>query len=210
MIRVAVTDDHQLILNGLRDILDHSNKTTFVAGYLNAAETRMKIGQDKPDILLLDVNLPDADGINFCKELRNKYPEVKVIALTSYDRSVMVKNMMRNGASGYLLKNTSKTELLEAIEKVKDGGRFLQPDIEKQLLDESFGSVEKQSYIPTLTRREKEVLKLIIDELTSSEIAERLFIAQKTVETHRLNLIQKLGVRNTAGLVKEAIQKGLI
>lgn len=210
MIRVAVTDDHQLILNGLKDILSASEKTEFVAGYLSVEQTREGLEKDNPEVLLLDVNLPDGDGIDYCKELAKDHPDLKVIALTSYDQSIMVKNMMRNGASGYLLKNTSKDELLEAIEKVASGGRFLQPELEKQLLDESFGSAAKQGYIPTLTRREKEVLKLIIDEMTSAEIAEKLFIAQKTVETHRLNLIQKLGVRNTAGLVKEAINKGLL
>ena len=210
MIKVAVTDDHQLILNGLKDILSNSDKTEFVGGYLNIEETRHGLQSVQPSVLLLDVNLPDGDGIEYCKELVKMYPELKVIALTSYDQSIMVKNMMRNGASGYLLKNTSKDELLEAIEKVASGGRFLQPELEKQLLDESFGNAAKQGYIPTLTRREKEVLALIVDEMTSAEIAEKLFIAQKTVETHRLNLIQKMGVRNTAGLVKEAINKGLL
>ncbi|MFT4682217.1 MAG: DNA-binding NarL/FixJ family response regulator [Flavobacteriales bacterium] len=210
MIKVAVTDDHQLILSGLKDILSNSEKTEFVGGYLNLEETRSGLQSDQPDVLLLDVNLPDGDGIEYCKELVKLYPDLKVIALTSYDQTIMVKNMMRNGASGYLLKNTSKDELLEAIEKVASGGRFLQPELEKQLLDESFGNAAKQGYIPTLTRREKEVLALIIDEMTSAEIAEKLFIAQKTVETHRLNLIQKMGVRNTAGLVKEAINKGLL
>lgn len=210
MIKVAVTDDHQLILNGLKDILSNSDKTEFVAGYLSVEETRNGLAQTLPEVLLLDVNLPDGDGIEFCKELLKSFPDLKIIGLTSYDQSIMIKNMMRNGASGYLLKNVSQDQLLKAVEVVAQGGRFLQPELEKKLLDESFGSAPKQGYIPMLTRREKEVLKLIIDEMTSAEIAEKLFIAQKTVETHRLNLIQKLGVRNTAGLVKEAINKGLL
>jgi len=210
LIKVAVTDDHQLILNGLKDILEASEGVKFTSGFLNIEETRKGLETNIPDVLLLDVNLPDGDGIEFCKEITKDHPDLKVIALTSYDQSIMVKNMMRNGAQGYLLKNTSKEELLKAIKTVNGGGRFLQPELEKQLLDESFGSSRQQGYIPTLTRREKEVLNLIMEELTSAEIGEKLFISQKTVETHRLNLIQKMGVRNTAGLVKEAINKGMV
>jgi len=210
MIKVAVTDDHQLIINGLKDILSAADGIEFANGYLTIEETRKGLTKNTTDVLLLDVNLPDGDGIQYCKELTKEHPNLKVIALTSYDQSIMVKNMMRNGASGYLLKNTSKQELLKAIETVCNGGRFLQPELERRLLDESFGSAPQQGYIPTLTRREKEVLELILEEMTSAEIADKLFISQKTVETHRLNLIQKMGVRNTAGLVKEAINKGMV
>ena len=117
---------------------------------------------------------------------------------------------MKNGALGYLLKNTSREELIEAIRSVFKGEQYLQPEIKEALLSASLGNPVRGSYVPKLTRREKEVLTLIVEEMTTAEIAEQLCISPKTVETHRLNLIQKLGVRNSAGLVKEALTKDLL
>lgn len=209
MIRVAVTDDHPLILNGIKDLLSDSNDITVTHTWENAALTKEGLANDLPDILLLDINLPDGDGIELCSEFKKSYPDLKIIALTTFNQAVMVRNMMKNGASGYLLKNTTKEEIVDAIQTVHKGEDYLQADVKEILLKESLGK-PVQSYIPKLTRREKEVLALIVEEMTTAEIAEKLFISPKTVESHRLNLIQKLGVRNTAGMVKEAINKGLV
>jgi len=155
--------------------------------------------------------LPDGDGIQLCKELVKAQPNLKVIALTTYNQNILVKNMIRNGAHGFLLKNTSLEELQRAIETVYRGEQYLQTEIKESLLRDTLGTTaQRTTFRPRLTRREKEVLQLIMDELTTTEIGEKLFISPKTVETHRLNLLQKLGVRNTAGLVKEAINQGLL
>ncbi|MCH2198921.1 MAG: response regulator transcription factor [Flavobacteriales bacterium] len=209
MIRVGVTDDHQLILNGISDLLQSIDDIQVVGKWLSDAATRKGFEEEVPDVLLLDINLPDGDGIELCKVYKKEHPEMKVIALTTFNQAVMVRNMIKNGASGYLLKDTTQEELISAIREVMEGKEYLQSKIKDILLQDALGK-PSVGYIPKLTRREKEVLELVIDELTTAEIAEKLFISPKTVESHRLNLIQKLGVRNTAGLVKEAINKGLV
>jgi len=211
MIKVAITDDHLLIINGIKELLETIAHIQVVGSFMNVAETKSGIEQVNADILLLDINLPDGDGIQLCKELVKAQPNLKVIALTTYNQNILVKNMIRNGAHGFLLKNTSLEELQRAIETVYRGEQYLQTEIKESLLRDTLGTTaQRTTFRPRLTRREKEVLQLIMDELTTTEIGEKLFISPKTVETHRLNLLQKLGVRNTAGLVKEAINQGLL
>jgi DNA-binding NarL/FixJ family response regulator len=211
MIDIAITDDHLLIINGIKDLLANVPHFRFVDAFVSAEETRKGLAVFQPDVLLLDINLPDGDGIQLCRELTREYPGLKVLALTTYNQTVLVKNMMKNRASGYLLKNTSLNELQEAIETVYRGEKYLQPEIREALLRDSIGDpMPSNHFRPKLTRREKEVLQLIVDELTTQEIADRLFLSPKTVESHRLNLLQKLGVRNTAGIVKAAFTQGLL
>lgn len=211
MINVAITDDHLLIINGIRELLTQIDDMQLSAHYMNVAETVEGLRNEQPAVLLLDINLPDGDGIQLCRDLTKTYPDLKIIALTTYSQNVLVKSMMRNGAHGFLMKNTSKAELEEAIRAVSAGGQYLQAEIKEALLRDSIGApAQRTTFRPKLTRREKEVLQLIMDEMTTQEIADKLFLSPKTVETHRLNLLQKLGVRNTAGLVKEAINQGLL
>lgn|SRR5690606_1692353 len=211
MINVAITDDHLLIINGIKDLIGRIDNVQLVDSFMTLGETRSGLEKSTADVLLLDINLPDGDGIQFCKEVTTQHPKIKVLALTTYSQIVLVKNMMRNGAHGFLLKNTSVEELEQAIQSVYRGERYLQTDIKDALLQDSIGvSAPKTTFRPTLTRREKEVLTLVMEEMTTQEIAEKLFLSPKTVETHRLNLLQKMGVRNTAGLVKEAINQGLL
>jgi DNA-binding NarL/FixJ family response regulator len=210
MIKVAITDDHPLIVSGIRDILNEADDVLLVNEYATAKDSDAGLEMHQPDVLLLDINLPDGDGVDLCKKYHRAYPDLKIIALTTYNQTMLVKNMMKNGASGYLLKNTSREELLQAIRSVVAGEQYLQTEIKEALLSASLGNPRRESYVPKLTRREKEVLGLIVEEMTTAEIAEHLFISPKTVESHRLNLIQKLGVRNSAGLVKEALTKDLL
>ncbi len=209
-IKIAITDDHLMVLEGLESMLTESGKVTMVGKYKNAEETRLGIKKDQPDILLLDINLPDTNGIDLCKELLGRYRNLKVIALSNFDETSFVKRILQNGASGYLLKNTSQEELIEAIENVISGEQYLQKDLQKKLLNRSIGVKPGTSFLPKLTRREKEVLNSISEELTTQEIAEKLFISPKTVETHRMNLMNKLGARNSVGLIKIAIEKDLL
>lgn len=210
MIKVAITDDHPLVINGLRAMLETQANFEVVACYTNAAETKMHIGNDQPDVLLLDINLPDQDGSQLCTELKKHWPTIKIIALSTYNQAAIVKNIMGKGANGYILKSSDKAELIKALIAVATGNEYLHPEILKVLLEDTLHHRSSQGFIPKLTRREKEVLKLIINELTTQEIADQLCLSPKTVETHRMNLVQKLGVRNIAGLVKMAIEKGLV
>lgn len=210
MIRIAITDDHQMVRQGIVTMLRYEPNFGVIYQYDSVTTTLERLCKEQPDILLLDINLPDGNGIDLCKQLTALYPRIRIIALSSFSEIVFVKRILSNGASGYLLKNTSKEELMEAFKSVLEGGQYLQSDIQKKLLQSSLGQKRTASFIPKLTRREKEVLTAISEELTTQEIADKLFIGIKTVETHRMNLISKLGARNSVGLVKIAMEKGLL
>jgi len=208
MIQVAITDDHTIVIEGIKTMLK-SNKEIVISQAFTTIEAAMSDLYPQIQILLLDINLPDGNGIIACKELLKKFPGLKIIALTNFEDSAFVKQIMKNGASGYLLKNTGKNELVTAIKTVLDGENYLPQHIKDILLNESIGKGNSSYFIPKLTSREKEILALIIKEFTTEEIANSIFISVKTVEAHRSNLIQKLGVKNTAGLVRVAFEKGL-
>lgn len=210
MIEIAITDDHQIVIEGIRTMLK-SNREIVISQSFNSVKETLDELSPNIKVLLLDINLPDGNGITACKEILQKLPDLKIIALTNFEDISFIKQMIKNGAMGYLLKNTDKTELASAIKTVLDGERFLPPKIQEMLLNESLGKpVNSVFFVPKLTSREKEILELIIKEFTTEEIAEKLFVSVKTVESHRSNLIQKLGVKNSAGLVRVAFEKGLV
>jgi DNA-binding NarL/FixJ family response regulator len=209
MIPVAITDDHTIVIEGIKTMLKSNKEVEIVQSFENLKDTFEQLN-DSIAVLLLDINLPDGNGINACKELLKKNPNLKIIALTNFEDSLFIKQILKNGASGYLLKNTSKTEMIEAIKEVMEGKRYLPKRISEILLNDSIGLETSSYFIPKLTAREKEILNLIIQEFTTEEMATKLFLSTKTVESHRSNLIQKLGVKNTAGLVRVAFEKGLL
>lgn len=209
MIKIAITDDHPIVIEGIRMMLKSNKEILVDQSFKNITETFDGLSQDTK-ILLLDINLPDGNGIIACKELLSNFPNLQIIALTNYEDATFIKQIIKNGAMGYLLKNTGKNELIEAIKTVLNGERYLQQNIREILLNESLGKASSSSFfIPKLTNREKEILALIIKEYTTDEIAEKIFLSIKTVESHRSNLMQKLGVKNSAGLVRVAFEKGL-
>lgn len=210
MIEIAITDDHTIVIEGIRTMLKSNKEIVISNSFTNLNDTFN--GLDKSiKVLLLDINLPDGNGITACKDLLQKFPNLHIIALTNFEDVSFIKQIIKNGAMGYLLKNTGKNELVTAIKTVLEGERYLPQNIQEMLLNESLGKASTSSFfIPKLTSREKEILDLIIKEYTTEEIAEKIFISVKTVESHRSNLIQKLGVKNSAGLVRVAFEKGLI
>lgn len=210
MIHVAITDDHPLILKGIKEILEDIPEVKISGQWLDAASCREGLKTSVVDVMLLDINLPDGDGVDLCKEFSTTYPHLKIVALTTYNQSLVVRNMMKSGAAGYLLKTATSNEIEEALHTVVKGQTYLQPGI-REILEASEDTTKPSMGLPPkLTRRERQVMELICQEMTTAEIAEALFISHKTVETHRQHLIQKMGVRNTAGLVKEAIRQGLL
>jgi len=208
--KIAITDDHKMVLQGIQSMLKDTKEIKIVGIYNNASETIDNIEKDNPDVLLLDINLPDMNGIDLCKKLKNINEELKVIAISNFDEVSFVKRMLNNGANGYLLKNTDKLELLEAFKTVLSDQQYLQKDIQKKLVSQTLGQKKKSRLFTKLTRREKEVLNAIAEEFTTQEIADKLFISSKTVETHRMNLMSKLGAKNSVGIIKTAIEEGLL
>ena len=210
MIRIAITDDHPIVIEGIRIMLKSDKEIVVSQSFSNITDMFSEL-DEIIQVLLLDINLPDGSGITACKDLLQKFPNLLIIALTNFEDATFIKQIMKNGAMGYLLKNTGKSELIEAIKTVLNGERYLQKNIREILLNESLGKTATSSFfIPKLTGREKEILALIIKEFTTEEIAEMIFISVKTVESHRSNLMQKLGVKNSAGLVRVAFEKGLV
>ncbi|WP_282044410.1 response regulator [Winogradskyella flava] len=208
--KIAITDDHNMVLQGIQSMLSDTKEIKIVGLYNNGSETLNGVVKDEPDILLLDINLPDINGIDLCKALKKANPILKIIALSNYDEVSFIKRMLNAGADGYLLKNTDKLELLTAFKTVLNDEQYLQRDIEKKLLNQSIGKKTTNNLLIKLTRREKEVLEAIAEELTTQEISEKLFISPKTVETHRMNIMSKLGAKNSVGIIKTAIENNLL
>jgi DNA-binding NarL/FixJ family response regulator len=210
MIRVFMIDDHQLFVSGIRSIFEGDEEIQIVGACHDGSSAMSQLSENQPiDVILLDINLPGMDGVALNQLIRQNFPACQVIALTMHQESVFIQKMIKGGARGYVLKNSGKDHLKKAILAVAEGGTFFGDDVKEALMQEMMpGSASKS--IPKLSRREKEVLLLITREHTTAEIAEKLFISQNTVETHRKNLLQKLNVRNTAGLVRLAMEKGLV
>jgi DNA-binding NarL/FixJ family response regulator len=208
-IKVSIADDHPIVTNGLVKILDDFNNIEVLAKYASGKTLLEGIKQQQPDILLLDMQLPDAEGPDLAKKILKDFPAIKILVLTSNDIIAQVKKMLQLGCYGYLLKDSEDTVIVEAIETVFEGGQFLSPQLQQRLVDDMFKNKADRKQT-TLTRREKEILQLITAELTNQEIADKLFISLHTVENHRSSLLQKLQVKNTAGLVRKAIEYGLI
>jgi DNA-binding NarL/FixJ family response regulator len=208
-IKVAITDDHPIVANGLKKILDDFANIDVVAVYTTGNEMLKEVGAALPDVMLLDMNLPDLEGPDLARQLLKKFPAIKIIVLTSSDVTVQVKKMLQIGCQGYLLKDSDDKTIVQAIETVYGGGQFLSPVIQQQLVNDMFRT-KNQKQNTLLTRREKEVLQLITQEFTNQEIADKLFISLHTVDNHRSSLLQKLDAKNTAGLVKKAIENGLV
>ncbi|MEO7308813.1 MAG: response regulator transcription factor [Chitinophagaceae bacterium] len=206
MIKVAITDDQAIVVNGLQKILSGHDHITLIATYANGEEMELGLEKELPDVLLLDIQMPGKTGIELAGIINKKYPTVKIIALTNIDILIQVKKMLQQGCMGYLLKDTSPDTLILAIETVHGGQQFLYDDLQKQLINNIFDPKSQ----PVITRREKEILALIVNEYTNQQIADTLFLSLRTVENHRNNLLQKLNVKNTAGLVKIALTEGLI
>lgn len=214
MTRILIADDHKMFADGISSILKSEEDIEVVKVCMDGPSTVEFLSKEKNiDILLLDVNLPGMNGIEVCKEVTSKYKNTKVIAVSMFNEESFVTEILNNGAMGYILKNTGRKELLKAIETVKSGQSYFSEDVTETIMNGLMGSGEKQSLtkaIPKISKREKEVLDLIIKEHTTQEIANKLFISLKTVESHRGNLLAKLNARNTAGLVRIAMEHKLL
>lgn len=202
--KLFIVDDHYLVIEGIRSLLLNEKDIEWMGHAMNAASCLACLHNQLPDLILMDISLPDKNGVDLCKEIREKYPAVFIVGLSTFNQQSFVQKMMDNGASGYLLKNVTKQELLKAI-KIAASGKIY-------LCEEAAHSLAKKNSneIPVLTTREKEVLILIAEGLTNGEIATQLFISITTVDTHRKNLLAKFGAKNVASMVKAAAQFNFI
>jgi DNA-binding NarL/FixJ family response regulator len=198
--RIFIVDDHYMIIEGIRSLLHNEKELEWMGHAMNAASCMAFLQLHQPNVILLDINLPDKNGIDLCKQIKSKYPKIQIIGLSSFNQQSYINKIMDNGASGYVLKNATKDELIDAIEYVVAGKKYYSEEA-ALIIKKNEGA-----NLPIITRREKEVLLLISEGLTNNEIANKLFISVTTVDTHRKNLLSKFEAKNTATLIRMATQ----
>jgi DNA-binding NarL/FixJ family response regulator len=209
-ISIAIADDHPLILQGLQTLLNGQPGLRVTATYRTSQELLEDMTRKQPNILLLDIQMPGKSGMELAAIVTQTYPDTGIIALTNLNGSFYIKSMLNKGVKGYVLKDSDEAILLDAIAAVHKGESYMDPSLRDRAWQDMVRSKKGAQAQQSLTRREKEILRLIASEYTSQEIADKLFLSYRTVETHRTNLILKLGTKNMVGLVKAAIQMGLV
>ncbi len=205
MITVFIIDDHQMIIEGIYSLLNGEAGIEWMGSARLPSELMILLQTAQPDILLMDINLPEKSGLELCKEVKEKYPAIQIIGLSTSNQVSVIKKMKENGAAGFLLKDASKQEIVMAIQEVSMGHEYVSFSVA-----ETLKSRMPSEQLPVLTKREKEILELIAEGLTNHEIAARLFLNSTTIDSHRKNMLTKFKVKNTAALIKVAMSNHLI
>ncbi|ABQ05019.1 response regulator transcription factor [Flavobacterium johnsoniae] len=209
-INLLIADDHTMFLQGIISLLEQEPNITIIDKAVNGIEALEIIKKGVVDFIILDISMPEMDGIELSKILKKQHPNVKILIVSTHSNVMIVSRLIRIGVNGYLLKNAAKEELLKAINTIASGENYFAEELEEKHLSNS-SKIEKQvSNLTELSSREKEILVLIAHEYNTAEIAEKTFISLNTVNTHRRNLLSKLNAKNTAGLVKYAVENGLV
>ncbi len=206
MKKIIIADDHQVLLDGLESMLNAEEDFEIVAKCTNGAQVLHRLKENEVDILLLDINMPRMNGIAVTEQIRKEYPEVKIIALSMYKQPSYINRMMNLGAMGYILKDEGKDSILAALQTVINGKKYLSKSAKEVIRNQKLNAPK----LPGITSREKEVLELLSDGLTSSEIAKKLFISYHTVQSHRKHLLRKFNVKNVSALSSMAKDMGII
>jgi len=212
MVKVIVADDHKMIRDGIISLLEEEVNIRVVGEASNGKEVITLLEKKAVDLILMDIDMGEYNGIEATKQVAKLHPHIKVLIVSMYGDLSYITKAFEAGAKGYLLKNAGKNEMLKAITQLMEGETYCSTEVSAKLVAHLQGKMsnkKKKAGIP-LTRRELEVLKLIAEEYSNSEIAAELFISIRTVDTHRRNLLAKLNAKNTAGLVKYAIKHGLV
>lgn len=213
-IKVLIVDDHQLMIEGLKSLLECEDDIVFAGGANSMAETLNFLETHPVDVILMDINMPNGSGIETTEKVKQLYPSVKVIALTMHDDISIITRMIQAGASGFVLKRTHMNEVIEALRIVHNNGKYLSINTQQIVMDNLGTPVEttdiKEEAKPTLSAREIEVLNLVAKEYSNEQIAEKLYISERTVEAHRRNILIKTKTKSIVGLIKYAISHGII
>lgn len=203
-IQVFIVDDHYMVIEGISVLLKDQQDIELTGHASNAVSCLAYLKNKLPDVILMDISLPGQSGVELCLEVKEQYPSVFVIGLSTFNQYTYIDNLLKNGASGYLLKNAGKEEIVKAIHMVMRGKTYLSQEAAATLRNAPGDEV------PVLTRRELEILRLIADGLTNPQIAEKIFLSVSTVDTHRKSMMRKLNIKNTALLVRYAIEQKMI
>lgn len=213
MIRLLLVDDHTLVRQGIRSLLDTQDDMEIVGEASGGHEAIAQAEELAPDVILMDLAMPDLNGMEATERIKAEHPEIQVLALSMHGTDDYLFRVLESGASGYVLKEADASELAAAVRAVHAGGAFISPPLAKRLIEQFLrrvGSGEEQASYDKLTAREKEILRFIGDGLTNEEIAGKLVLSVHTVQTHRSNIMEKLSLHNRAQLVTYAARVGLI
>jgi DNA-binding NarL/FixJ family response regulator len=210
-IRVVVADDHTIVREGIRALLARRKDIELVGEAGDGEQAVAQVAALHPDVVLMDITMPGMDGLEATRRIHQSFPDTRVLVLTQYENKEYVLPLLRAGAAGYLVKITRSTELVAAIRAVHAQGAYLPPNIAQYVVSGIAGSVRPGPTLPpTLSEREQEVVRLIASGATSRGIADRLHISVRTVDTHRANIMEKIGVHSTAELTMYAIREGIV
>lgn len=209
--RIILADDHQILRAGLKDLIEKDMAFKVVGQANDGDELLSLMDSVRCDLIIMDLSMPNRDGMQSIQEIRERFPKVKILVLTMQKDQEHFKHAMAYGASGYVLKEDAYDQLMMAVKMILQGKKFVSPTISRLLTDYYVRSLDEaeSSSLDILTKREQQILKLIGNGMANKNVAAKLKLSVRTVETHRANLSHKLGIRNTAGLVKYAISKGL-
>lgn len=213
MIRIMLVDDHKVVRDGIKYYFEDQPDCEVVQEAGNGLEALEVLKESPVDIVITDISMPEMDGIGLLKAIRETMPDQKVIALTMLSEVQHVKEMISHGVNAYLLKNCNEEEILKAVREVQSGSTYFAKDVTQSLIDDLAGKRRPKQRLTIetpLSAREKEVLKLIAMEHTNQEIADKLFISVRTVDSHKRNLLEKTGAKNIAGLVMYAVEHSLV
>ncbi|MFC6102018.1 response regulator [Olivibacter domesticus] len=207
MIKVIIIDDHPIVIDGLQNLFFNHADIELVGAYKTGQEALDALKKLETEVILLDINLPDMNGINLCNDLKKLYPQLKIIALSLHNEHAVIRSMLQNGALGYVIKNAPGNEILEAIHEVARGHKYLCSATRATMTN---AEADQHITVPLITRREKEVLQLIGKGLTTQQVADKLFISPHTVESHRKKLMEKFEVGNIISVIKLATDYRLL
>ena len=205
MIKVFIIDDHQMITEGIHSLLQGEADIEWMGSAKSPDELMAFLKNAQPDVLLMDINLPQQSGLDLCKEVKGKYPAINIVGLSTSNQASIIRKMLENGASGYLMKDASKQEILMALKQADKGRDYVSFSVAEILKKKT-----PNDQLPMLTKREKEILELIAEGLTNQEIATVLFLNSTTIDSHRKNMLTKFNAKNTAALIKIAVSNHLI
>lgn len=210
IVNILIADDHQVFIDGLKFHIQKDKRFKIVAEALNGKAALEKIKNQKIDLLITDVNMPEMDGVILTKEVKKNFPYIKVFVLTMYNDRETVSEILMAEADGYVLKNTDKNQLIKAINSIADGNTYYSNEILSIMMEKVRKEKKQEEEIRELSEREKEVLRLIAMEFSSEQIAEKLFISRRTVDTHRQHIFEKTKAKTIVGLIKFAIRNGIV
>lgn len=209
-IKVVIADDHRMFIDGVISLLKKEKNISFVFEALNGEDALHYIRHNPVDLLITDISMPEMSGTELTRKVKLEFPQLKILVLTMFNDAAIIKDILQSEAEGYILKNTGRQELVGAITKIMDNGTYYSNEVINQLLIQKKKDSSPPAKNTTLTTRELEILKLVCEEYTTAQIAEKLFISPRTVDTHRKNILEKTGVKTIIGLIKYAYENNLL